>query len=61
MLDYRFAVMLNEERVRDWRRERSLRAQLPQARRLPEPRPEGRRRWSFAALIGRLSPDHGAR
>ncbi len=63
MLDYRFhyAVMAAEERVRTLHRERSLQTQLGQVRRLPEPRPQGRRRWSVADFVGLVVPDRGAR
>ncbi len=59
MLDYRFAVMMNEERARNWRRERGLRTPVGPGRSLPEPRREGRSGWRVAAFLGRLLPDHG--
>lgn len=63
MLDYRFhyAVMVTEERVRSLQRERRLLTQLGRVRRLPEPRPEGRRRWSVADFVGLVVPNRGAR
>jgi hypothetical protein len=65
MLDYRFnyadAMLVSEERVHRLRRERRLQAQLRRVRRLPEPRPEGRRRWNLASFLGLVAPDREAR
>lgn len=65
MLDYRFnyaeAMLVSEERVHRLRRERRLQAQLRRVRRLPEPRPEGRRRWNLASFLGLVTPDREAR
>ena len=54
MLDYRYAVMVNEERLHDWRRERRLQPPLRRVRKAPEHRPEGRRHWSVAGFVGRV-------
>lgn len=65
MLDYRFnyaeAMLVTEERVRSLRRERRLQAQLTRVRRLQQLRPEGRRRWNLASLLGLVVPNSEAR
>ena len=52
MLDYRMAVILNEERVRSHLRERSIHRRLEQARRQPQLRLAGRSRWRVADVVG---------
>jgi hypothetical protein len=54
MLDYRLAVIVNEDRVRSHLRERSLQKQLEGVRREPKPPPADRRRWSIAGFVGLL-------
>ena len=54
MLDYRMAVILNEDRVRSHLRERSIHKQLEGVRRQPVPRSADRRRWTIADLVGLL-------
>ena len=61
MLDYRLAVIVNEDRVRSHLRERSIRKQLEGVRRQPKPRLAGRRRWSIADLVGILAAIRAAR
>jgi len=56
MLDYRFALMVNEDRVRSHLRERSRQRQLEGLPRRQEPRSKGRRRWSIANAVGLLVP-----
>jgi hypothetical protein len=51
---FRYAVMVAEDRARGSRDERSLQTPLRRVPRLPEPRPDRRRRWSFAAFVGLL-------
>ena len=56
MIDYRFAVMVNEDRVRSHLRERSRQRQLDGLPRPLEPRSKGRRRWTIVDLVGLLVP-----
>jgi hypothetical protein len=59
MLDYRLAVIVNEDRVSSHLRERSLQKQLEGIRRLPKPRPAGR--WGIAGFVGLLVARREAR
>ena len=63
MLDYRYfyAVTVTEDRIRSLRRERNLQRQFKEVRRQPDPRAEGRRRWSVADVVSLLVPSRGAR
>ena len=62
MLDYRthYAVMVTEDRIRDLRREASLRRRLEGAPR-PTPRRAGRRRWNVADLVDLILPKRGSK
>ena len=61
MLDYRLAVIVNEDRVRSHLREQSIRKQLHGVRRQAKPRAAGRRRSGIAGFVGILAALRAAR
>ena len=61
MIDYQFAVMVNEDRVRSHLRERNRERQLDGLPRAQEPRSKGRRRWTIADAVGLLVPKRGVK
>ena len=61
MIDYRFAVMVNEDRVRSHLRERSRQRQLDGLPRAQEPRSKSRRRWTIVDLVGLIVPKRGVK
>lgn len=63
MPDFRFhyAVTLADERIRNLRRERRMQIYQGRDRRLPEPRPKSRGRWSVADFVSLLVPNRDAR